>query len=158
MIVFSTYSEMMNHVAMQHARRWEGDVVPDHGPVSRLVPQATSVPERRIVEIEICRLPAESDGLVDAFPGKPACTGADDVGLVVVLVEGVLGGDVGSVLEDDVDDRAVAERTLAVCGLSAGVVIPQQGRELLAECLVGPDVERPRAGASHVDEKFEGAV
>ena len=148
----------MNHMAMQHARRRKCDIVSDHGPVARLVAQTAPIAEGRIDKVEVFRLPAEADGLVDGCPGEPACACADDVGLVVVLVERVLRGDVGTVLEDDVDDGAVAQGTLAVCGLSAGVIVPQQWGELLAEGLVGSDVERPRAGAGHVDEELEGAV
>lgn len=148
----------MNHVAVQHARRREGDVVPDDGPVARLVPQAAAVPERRVDKVKVFRLPAVADGLVDVGPEEPARAGADDEGLVVVLVERVLRGDIGAVLEDDVDDGAVAQGALAVRRLPAGVVVPQQRGQLLAEGLVGADVERPGAGARHVYEELEGAV
>lgn len=114
----------MNHMAMQHARRRKGDIVSYHRPVAGLVAQTASVAERRVDKVEVVRLAAIVDGFVDACPGEPACAGADDVGLVVVLVEGVLGSDISTVLEDDVDDGAIAQRALAVGGLSPGVIVP----------------------------------
>lgn len=100
---------MVNHVAMQHARRGKRDIVSNHRPVASLVAQTASVAEGRIDKVEVVPLPAIVDGFVDACPGEPTRAGADDVGLVVVLVERVLRGDVGTVLENDVDDGAVAQ-------------------------------------------------
>lgn len=149
---------MMNHVAMQHARCWKGDVVTDHRPVARLVAQPTPIAERRVNEIEVCCLTTMADSFVNALPGESTCTSADNEGFVVVLVEWVLCGDVGPVLEDDVNNRAIAQRALAICSLPARVIVPQQRRELLAEGLMGTDVEYPRACASHVHKELEGAV
>lgn len=119
-----TYPEVMNHVAMQHAGRRKGDIVSDNRPFARPVAQTAPVAQGWIDKVEVLCLSAVTDGLVDCRPGEPACAGADDVGLVVVLVERVLRGDVGSVLEDDVHDGAVAQGALAVCGLPAGVIVP----------------------------------
>jgi len=76
---------------------------------------------------------------------------------VVVLVERVVRVDVGAVLDDEVDDGAVAQEAVRVAPrrLAPRRLVPQDGRHVLAEELVRRRVQDPGRGARLVYQELE---
>lgn len=96
----------MNHMAVQHAHRGEGDLIADDYEITLPAIKSEAVPVRRVNQVEVFG-PTARDRLVDVLPAKAATALADDIHLVVVLVERMGRVDLGAVLDDEVDDRPV---------------------------------------------------
>lgn len=96
---------------MQHANSRKVNLVADYDKLSFPRLQSKSVSVRRIIYVEVFSAPV-LNGVVDIFPRKAALPLSDDEDLVVVLVERVAGIDFGSILNDQIDDGSVFEKSM----------------------------------------------
>lgn len=155
-----TARKVVNHVTMKHACRWEEDFVPNHGPCTVALVQATAIAVRRIDEVEIARVArVGTQSRFDAVEGKASVTLSNHPGFMIVLMERVHRLNVLVVLEHDVDHGAVLEGALtSVGGFPARAVIPEQRWQLLSKSLMRRGIQNPGRGASHLNLELEGHV
>lgn len=154
-----TYSEMMDHVAVQHAHSREGDLVAHDHEVALPAIKSEAVPVRRVNQIEVLSF-AVSDRVLNILPAETTPALADHPHLVVVLVERVGGVDLGAVLDDEVDHGSVLQETVRVTPrrLTARNLVPHDGRCILPEELMRSSIEYPRRGPCFIHHELEAEV